>query len=103
VYALKQCLFAHEACSNPPNGIRHLIVREYNSAASRTNEWGVPYGFDTLALTEDEKEMFRSQLSAILSYAERLQASLPRDAALANAPQAQDGFVIVPTVLEEHT
>ena len=81
-----------------------------------------------LALTEDEKEMFRSQLSAILSYAERLQEldtdaipptahavgvqgvmrddvvhpSLPRDAALANAPQAQDGFVIVPTVLEEH-
>lgn len=128
-----------ETSSQALNGIRHLIIREYNSAASRTNEWGVHMALTReevehiaqlarLALSEDEKEMFRSQLSAILSYAERLQEldtdaipptahavdvqgvmrddvvrpSLPRDAALANAPQAQDGFVIVPTVLEEH-
>lgn len=80
-----------------------------------------------LDLSKGEKERFRDQLSAILDYAERLQtldtsnvpptaqvtglvgvmrddtitASLTQDEALANAPQQQDGFFVVPTVLEE--
>lgn len=80
-----------------------------------------------LDLSKQEKERFRAQLSAILEYAEQLQqldtgdvpptaqvtglvgvmrddvieASLTQDEALANAPAAQDGFVVVPTVLGE--
>ena len=80
-----------------------------------------------LDLSRGEKERFRDQLSAILEYAERLQqldtsdvpptaqvtglvgvmrddvieASFTQDEALANAPQDQDGFFVVPTVLEE--
>jgi aspartyl-tRNA(Asn)/glutamyl-tRNA(Gln) amidotransferase subunit C len=80
-----------------------------------------------LDLSRGEKERFRDQLSAILDYAERLQqldtsnvpptaqvtglvgvmredvitASFTQDEALANAPQDQDGFFAVPTVLEE--
>ena len=80
-----------------------------------------------LDLSRGEKERFRDQLSAILDYAERLQqldtsdvpptaqvtglvgvmrddvitASFTQDEALANAPQDQDGFFVVPTVLEE--
>lgn len=80
-----------------------------------------------LDLSRAEKERFRDQLSAILDYAERLQgldtgnvpptaqvtglvgvmrddviaASFTQEEALANAPQQQDGFVVVPTVLEE--
>ncbi len=80
-----------------------------------------------LDLSRGEKERFRDQLSAILDYAERLQqldtsdvpptaqvtglvgvmredvitASFTQDEALANAPRDQDGFFVVPTVLEE--
>jgi aspartyl-tRNA(Asn)/glutamyl-tRNA(Gln) amidotransferase subunit C len=80
-----------------------------------------------LDLSRGEKERFRDQLSAILDYAERLQqldtsdvpptaqvtglvgvmredvitASCTQDEALANAPRDQDGFFVVPTVLEE--
>ena len=79
-----------------------------------------------LALTEEEKELFRVQLSSILAYAERLQQldtrdipptatvlplanvlrddevrpSLSREDALANAPQAEEGHFRVPAVLE---
>ncbi len=79
-----------------------------------------------LNLTEDEKERYRQQLSAILDYAARLQAidtshipptssvlpersvlrtdqprpSLPSDELLANAPRAEDGQFRVPPVLE---
>lgn len=79
-----------------------------------------------LRLTEEEKERYREQLSAILDYAARLQAvdtagipptssvlpprqalrpdqarpGLSRDALLANAPDAQDGQFRVPPVLE---
>jgi aspartyl-tRNA(Asn)/glutamyl-tRNA(Gln) amidotransferase subunit C len=79
-----------------------------------------------LALTQEEKELFREQLSSILEHAERLQGvdtedipptatvlplenvlrddevgpSLPRDDALANAPAAEDGYFRVPAVLE---
>jgi aspartyl-tRNA(Asn)/glutamyl-tRNA(Gln) amidotransferase subunit C len=79
-----------------------------------------------LALTQEEKELFREQLSSILDHAERLQAvdtdaipptatvlplqnvlrddevrpSLPREEALANAPAAEDGYFRVPAVLE---
>lgn len=79
-----------------------------------------------LKLTEAEVELFQEQLSAILDYAERLdeldteqipptaavlplqnvmrsdtvRASFPRDAMLANAPAAQDGFVKVKIVLD---
>jgi aspartyl-tRNA(Asn)/glutamyl-tRNA(Gln) amidotransferase subunit C len=84
-------------------------------------------GLARLDLSKQEKEHFRDQLSAILDYAEMLQqldtsnvpptaqvtglvgvtredvieASLDQKEALANAPAAQDGFVVVPTVLEE--
>ncbi|MCZ7570302.1 MAG: Asp-tRNA(Asn)/Glu-tRNA(Gln) amidotransferase subunit GatC [Ardenticatenaceae bacterium] len=86
-------------------------------------------GLARLGLTKEEKERFRQQLSAILEYAERLQAldtaaipptaqvieqrnvmradlvepSLPQEEALANAPQDARGFFVVPTVLEEHS
>lgn len=79
-----------------------------------------------LALSDQEKEVFRVQLSSILEHAERLQAldtddiplttsvlplsnvmrqdeigaSLPREDALANAPDVEDGFFRVPVVLE---
>lgn len=81
-----------------------------------------------LELTPEEKERFREQLSAILEYAARLQEldteaipptaqviewrnvmredevrpSLPQKDVLANAPEARDGYFVVPTVLEEH-
>ncbi len=80
-----------------------------------------------LRLTENEIEMFAGQLSAILEYAERLQEvdtssvpptpyilpltnvmredvpepSLSNDAALANAPDRDDGFFRVRAVFEE--
>ena len=80
-----------------------------------------------LSLSQEEKESFREQLSAILDYAQTLQeldtsgvpptaqvtglagvlredvieASLTQEGALANAPVAQDGFFVVPAVLEE--
>ena len=79
-----------------------------------------------LALSDEEKELFREQLSAILGYAERLsdldtseipptatvlplenvmrddevQPSLSQEDALANAPAALDGHFQVPVVLE---
>jgi aspartyl-tRNA(Asn)/glutamyl-tRNA(Gln) amidotransferase subunit C len=79
-----------------------------------------------LALTDQEKELFRQQLSSILDYARRLQQldtgdiaptatvlplenvmrddeirpSLPLDDALANAPNVEDGCFQVPLVLE---
>ena len=80
-----------------------------------------------LDLTDDEKERFSGQLSAILDYFERMQAldtsdvpptasvtglvgvmredevrpSLSQAQALANAPAQEAGFVTVPAVLEE--
>lgn len=80
-----------------------------------------------LALTEDEIELYAGQLSAILEYAERLQAvdtsaipptasvlplhnvlrpdearpSLPRDEALANTADQADGQFRVEAVLDE--
>lgn len=79
-----------------------------------------------LALTDEEKELFREQLSSILEYAERLQqldteqilptatvlpllnvmrqdevrSSLPLGDVLANAPAVEDGCFRVPLVLE---
>lgn len=79
-----------------------------------------------LDLTRQEQERFREQLSAILDFAERLQAldtsgvpptasvtglvgvmrddviqaSLTQAEALANAPAAAEGFFAVPAVLE---
>lgn len=79
-----------------------------------------------LALSHEEKELFREQLSAILEYAERLQTldtdeipptatvlplenvmrddevrpSLPLADVLANAPAVEDGCFRVPVVLE---
>ena len=79
-----------------------------------------------LALTEEEKEKFREQLSAILEYAERLQKldteaipptatvlplrnvmredevepSFPREEILANAPAAEEGYFQVRAILE---
>lgn len=79
-----------------------------------------------LALTDEEKERFSEQLSSILEYAERLQAldtgdipptasvlplknvmredevrpSLPREEAMQNAPDQNDGYFVVPVVLE---
>ena len=79
-----------------------------------------------LGLSESEVVRFQDQLSDILSYADRLQQvdlsaispsarvqvlqtvlrddevrpSFPRDAILANAPQAADGCFRVPPVLE---
>ena len=80
-----------------------------------------------LRLTEEEIRQYTQQLSAILDYAELLQAvdtshvpptpyvlplanvmaedtprpSLSNDAALANAPDAANGFFRVPAVFEE--
>jgi aspartyl-tRNA(Asn)/glutamyl-tRNA(Gln) amidotransferase subunit C len=79
-----------------------------------------------LALSEQEKELFRDQLSAILAHAERLQEleteaipptasvlplanvmredevqpSLPLADVLANAPEVEDNCFRVPVVLE---
>jgi aspartyl-tRNA(Asn)/glutamyl-tRNA(Gln) amidotransferase subunit C len=79
-----------------------------------------------LSLSDQEKELFREQLSSILEYAQRLQQldtsaiaptatvlplenvmrddqiqpSLPLADALANAPHTQDGYFRVPVVLE---
>jgi aspartyl-tRNA(Asn)/glutamyl-tRNA(Gln) amidotransferase subunit C len=79
-----------------------------------------------LALTDEEKALYREQLSAVLDYAERLQTldteaiaptasilpvdsvmrpddlrpSMPRDELLLNAPQSEDGMFRVPPVLE---
>lgn len=81
-----------------------------------------------LKLTPDEIERFRAQLSAILDYAERLQAldtsqvaptaqvtglegvtredeprpGLDHDDALANVPDSDEGYVVVPTVLDDN-
>lgn len=80
-----------------------------------------------LTLRPDEVARFQGQLSAILDYAERVQAvateevlltshatgleggmredliegSLTQEEALANAPATEDGFVVVPAVLDE--
>ena len=79
-----------------------------------------------LTLSDQEKELFREQLSSILEYAQRLQQldtsaipptatvlplenvmrddqvrpSLPPADALANAPDTKDGYFRVPVVLE---
>ena len=79
-----------------------------------------------LTLSDQEKELFREQLSSILEYAQRLQQldtsaipptatvlplenvmrddlvrpSLPREDVLANAPHTEDGYFRVPVVLE---
>ena len=79
-----------------------------------------------LALTDQEKDLFREQLSSILEYAERLQQvdtndipptanvlplenvmrddevrpSLPLEDVLANAPDAEDDCFRVPVILE---
>lgn len=79
-----------------------------------------------LSLTEEEKEKFREQLSAILEYADILQRldtdaipptatvlplrnvmvadevrpSFPREDILANAPQIEDGYFKVRAILE---
>ena len=79
-----------------------------------------------LALTDEELALYQEQLSAVLEYAERLQAlntdaipptatvlplrnvlradearsSMARDDILANAPQVEDGCFRVPAVLE---
>ena len=79
-----------------------------------------------LKLTEAEIDLFQEQLSAILAYADRLdeldtasipptagvlplrnvmradepRPSFPREAMLANAPDAEDGFVKVKIVLD---
>ena len=80
-----------------------------------------------LEITETEKAAFSEQLSSILSYVEQLKdvatdgieptatvleqtnvfrddtvrPSLSRDQALANAPDQQDGFFVVPRILGE--
>ena len=79
-----------------------------------------------LSLSDQEKELFREQLSSILEYAQRLQQvdtsaipptatvlplenvmrddqvrpSLPLADVLANAPDTEDGYFRVPVVLE---
>lgn len=79
-----------------------------------------------LELTEEERERYLEQLNTILEYFARLgqlptegveatshaipvtnvfrddtvQPSLPVEEVLAMAPQAQDGFIVVPRVLE---
>ena len=78
-----------------------------------------------LRLTDEEKALFRDQLSAILDYAAVLQSidtsavaptatvlpirnvmredqarpSLPQEDVLANAPEARDGFFVVRAIL----
>ncbi|MBO2522159.1 MAG: Asp-tRNA(Asn)/Glu-tRNA(Gln) amidotransferase subunit GatC [Clostridia bacterium] len=80
-----------------------------------------------LALTEEEKALFQEQLGAILEHVRALQEvdtegveptpyavqltnvlrpdrarpSMPREQALANAPQEMDGYFFVPRILEE--
>ena len=80
-----------------------------------------------LELSEEEKELFTHQLDSILAYMDKLnqldttgieptshvlpmtnvfredevQASLPLEDALANAPDGKDGFFRVPRVIEE--
>ena len=80
-----------------------------------------------LDITESEKDAFSRQLSAILTYIEQLKSidttgveptatvleqtnvfredtvrpSLPVEHALANAPNAQDGYFQVPKILEQ--
>ena len=84
-------------------------------------------GLAQLSLTEEEKELFRGQLSSILEYAERLQRldthaipptstvlplrsvmrndnvvpSLPVSDVLANAPEVENELFQVPIILEE--
>ncbi len=79
-----------------------------------------------IELSEEEKELFSSQLGDILGYVEQLKEvdisgvepmyhplpitnrfrkdevrpSLDRDKALSNAPEAKDGFFVVPKVIE---
>lgn len=79
-----------------------------------------------LNLSDDERARFRKQLGSILDYVRQLEAldltdvpatahvlpvanvmredvpgeCLPRDEALANAPEAEDGFFVVPPVIE---
>jgi len=83
-------------------------------------------GLARLALSEEEKALFREQLSAILDYAaalqkintstipptatvlplrnvmreDRVEPSLPHEDVLANAPAAQDGYFRVASILE---
>ena len=80
-----------------------------------------------LEITDAEKEAFSQQLSAILSYVEQLNTvdtagveptatvveqtnvfrddslrpSLSVDKALSNAPESQDGYFIVPKIIEQ--
>ncbi|MEK7338710.1 MAG: Asp-tRNA(Asn)/Glu-tRNA(Gln) amidotransferase subunit GatC [candidate division NC10 bacterium] len=80
-----------------------------------------------LALSEEEKEQMRSQLDRILGYIEKLNQldttsveptshvipmtnvfrddalvpSLPREEALGNAPNRQEGFFQVPRIIEQ--
>ncbi len=80
-----------------------------------------------LALDEEEKALFQTQLGQILEYAEALaevetegveptahavplqnvlredvaRPSLPKEDVLKNAPDQRDGFFIVPRILEE--
>lgn len=80
-----------------------------------------------LALTEEEKALFQEQLGAILEHVralqevdtegveptpyavqltnvlrpDRVRPSMPREQALANAPQEMDGYFFVPRILEE--
>lgn len=80
-----------------------------------------------LALSEEEIELFREQLGSILEYAEvlneldtegveptahaahvknvlrddQVRPSLPKEAVLANAPEAQEGYFRVPRIMEE--
>jgi aspartyl-tRNA(Asn)/glutamyl-tRNA(Gln) amidotransferase subunit C len=80
-----------------------------------------------LALSDEQVETMRAELSAILSYAEQVQEvvaadvpptahaypienvlrpddptpTLPRDQALANAPASEDGWFQVPAILDE--
>ena len=80
-----------------------------------------------LEITETEKEAFSQQLSAILTYVEKLnqlktegveptatvlgqtnvfredkaRPSLPVEKAVANAPESADGFFVVPKIISE--
>lgn len=80
-----------------------------------------------LALSDEEIELFRVQLGSILEYAEAvneldtegveptahaisvknvlrddtIRPSLPKEAVLANAPEAQEGYFRVPRIMEE--
>jgi aspartyl-tRNA(Asn)/glutamyl-tRNA(Gln) amidotransferase subunit C len=80
-----------------------------------------------LEITEAEKEVFSKHLSSILTYIDKLKTlntegveptatvleqtnvfredqarpCLPAEKALANAPESEDGFFVVPKILEE--